>query len=353
VPAPGRRGELTGVAETPGSEAAGARPPRRHIALGALISGLSLAACVWWGLQQTAPTFPTSPGALAILIGAVSAYGVAIAARGYRWARILHYARIRTKPAEPYCLTPVGYMGNTVLPARGGEVLRVVLLTERSSARWQESVGSIIPERVLDLTALALLLALVTVAGVGDTPAGATPARIAVGAVVVAALAGFAVVRLRARGRLTWIPERVRPFIRASRLLFTPRGLALLALTIAIWGGDAFVYWLVGQALSAPIEPMEALMVVVIASLFSAIPAGPAYAGTYDAAVLFSLSALGMTGGSAIAYLLMLRFVIFVPVTVVGLVLVVTRYGGLGRLRGGRRREEANRTPAGQAPGVG
>jgi glycosyltransferase 2 family protein len=326
------------LASTAGEGAVPAKPPRRHAGLGLLISALSLAACVWWALQQTAPKFPTSPTALAILGGTVAIYGVSVAARGYRWSRILGFAAIRTRSREPYYLTAVGYMGNTVLPARGGEVLRVLLLTERSSARWQESLGSIIPERLLDFTALAILLVIVTFAGVGGTPTGATPARIAAVAVLVGAVLGFLVLRLRARGRLGWIPERVRPFIRASRLLFTPKGLALLLLTLAIWTLDAFVFWLVAESLSIPIEPMGALMVLVIAAVFSIIPAGPAYAGTYDAAVLFALRALGIAGGAALAFLLLVRFVIFVPVTVVGLALVVTRYGGLERLRGDRAR---------------
>ena len=42
------------------------------------------------------------------------------------------------------------------------------------------------------------------------------------------------------------------------------------------------------------------------------------------------------TGAQAVAYIVMLRFVIVVPITIVGLVLLAARYGGLGRLRGAR-----------------
>ena len=42
------------------------------------------------------------------------------------------------------------------------------------------------------------------------------------------------------------------------------------------------------------------------------------------------------TGAQAVAYIVMLRFVIVVPITLVGLVLLVTRYGGLGKLRTAR-----------------
>jgi hypothetical protein len=63
------------------------------------------------------------------------------------------------------------------------------------------------------------------------------------------------------------------------------------------------------------------------------IPSGPAYAGTQDAAAIVGIKALGATGAQAVAYIVMLRFVIVVPITLIGLVLVAVRYGGLRRLR--------------------
>jgi uncharacterized membrane protein YbhN (UPF0104 family) len=72
--------------------------------------------------------------------------------------------------------------------------------------------------------------------------------------------------------------------------------------------------------------------------LFSLIPAAPGYVGTFDAAVIFGLRAVGVVGGQAVGFALLVRFVLFVPIIVVGLVLLVTRYGGVRQLR---RRQEA------------
>ena len=58
------------------------------------------------------------------------------------------------------------------------------------------------------------------------------------------------------------------------------------------------------------------------------IPAAPAYAGTFDAAIAFGLKALDVGSQTALSFAILVRFVLFVPITVVGLVLVVTRYGG-------------------------
>ena len=48
-----------------------------------------------------------------------------------------------------------------------------------------------------------------------------------------------------------------------------------------------------------------------------------------------------MSGGTAVGLLVMVRFVVFVPVTIVGLILVMTRYGGLKILKRERKAQEA------------
>jgi hypothetical protein len=58
--------------------------------------------------------------------------------------------------------------------------------------------------------------------------------------------------------------------------------------------------------------------------------------GTFDAAVLFAARKLGEAHSAAISFLLLLRFVLFIPITVTGLLLLVTRYGGFASYRAAR-----------------
>jgi hypothetical protein len=52
--------------------------------------------------------------------------------------------------------------------------------------------------------------------------------------------------------------------------------------------------------------------------------------------VLFAAKSLGRSHGVAVSFLLLLRFVLFIPITVTGLVLLVGRYGGLAGYRAAR-----------------
>jgi hypothetical protein len=103
------------------------------------------------------------------------------------------------------------------------------------------------------------------------------------------------------------------------------------------------IMWLAAQAIDIPLGIGEGLVVVVLASLSALIPAGPGYVGTYDAAALFALHQVDVRGGAAVSTILLFRFVVFVPVTVAGLVIMVGRYGGL---RGALTRERAAEVPA-------
>ncbi|KKK99579.1 hypothetical protein LCGC14_2631320, partial [marine sediment metagenome] len=142
----------------------------RHI--GPLISLAALAGLVWWASRQGAPSFPTQASKLALVVAAVGVYAVATVARGWRWHKILQHSHIDHRTIDAYALVVVGYMGNTVLPMRGGELVRTVLLGQRSSSLKREIFGSIIAERLLDVVALVLMFALVTWLKVAGSPVG-------------------------------------------------------------------------------------------------------------------------------------------------------------------------------------
>jgi glycosyltransferase 2 family protein len=301
--------------------------------LGALISLGALAAVVVWALQQPAPKFPSAPGKIALLFVGVAVYAVATVLRGWRWDRVLTSVDVGHKKGDAYSLVCVGYMGNNVLPARGGELLRVMLMAPRSQARRRELLGSIVAERVLDVVALGILFAIMTLASVAGAPVGKAPAYIAVGGGILAVIALVVYLRLRERGRFDRFAAAIRPIARASKILTRPEGAGLVALTALVWTLEGVVFWLVGQSLSLHFGLIGATFLVVLASFFALIPAAPGYVGTFDSAVLFGLHALKVTGGNAVAFAVLVRFVMFVPITAVGLVLLMTRHGGIRQFR--------------------
>jgi glycosyltransferase 2 family protein len=326
------------IARAMDADAPPPRPSRARTLAGFAVSLLAIAGCLWWASRQNTPTFPSGAGNIALLAVGVLIYTAATVLRGWRWDSILRYLSVRHQPPDAYALTTVGYMGNTVLPARGGEVLRIFLLAERSHALRREVLGSILTERLLDAGALTFLFFLLTITGAADAPGGAATTYVAAGALIVGLGLSLAYLRLRIAGRFGSFAERVRPVTRASRQLLSVHGTALFALTVAVWGAEGSIFWLCGQALDLDLGALDGVVVVVLASLSALIPAGPGYVGTYDAAALFALHQVDVKGGIAVSCVLLFRFVVFVPITVAGLIVMVARYGGL---RGALSRERA------------
>ena len=300
-----------------------------------LVSVIFLAAAAWWISKQKMPTIPSGTHAYTSIAGALGLYALATLCRGERWHRLLRHTSIHPKRLDSYCITTVGYAGNNILPARAGEALRTFLVAGRVDASKREVLGTIIAERVLDAAVLAIAFAF----GAYGTLVSGSPIAL-LGIVVV----GIAVVALfpsrfhpkPTHPRLKWIIESIGRLLAPTRNLMSREGFLLFGLTFFIWAIEATTYFLVAHAVGLGISLDGAVFIMVVANFVSLIPAGPGYVGTFDAAVLFAARKLGRSHSAAISFLLLLRFVLFIPITITGLLLLVGRYGGLAGYRAAR-----------------
>jgi len=294
---------------------------------------LALAGVVYWAVRQPAPRLPQTAGEWLAVAGAVMLYGVATFVRGERWQRLLVDEGGTPPRRVTQELNIIGYMGNNLLPARAGDAIRVVLMAPRAGLLMRSVVGTLLAERLLDVSLLLVIFVIVGYGLLGEVGA-ASVEYVLIAAAALAAVAGVAYLLVRRN-------EKIMGFLApiASATLGLRRahhGLRLLALTMAIWALEAGVWMAAAAGVGFGMTPIEGLYVVALASIFAMIPSGPAYAGTQDAAAIIGIKALGATSAQAVAYIVMLRFVIVVPITLAGLVLLVTRYGGLGKLRTAR-----------------
>lgn len=317
------------------AEAPRARSRRVLGVVGALISAAVLAAIVVWALGQEPPELPSTRADLAELCGAVALYFLSCAVRGERWQLLLRENGAAPRRADTYALILVGYVGNNVLPARAGDALRVVLLTPRARTDARTVIGTLVAERLCDVLVLGILFVVLAYGVVSGAGVSDLSDRLGVVVVVAgAALVLFAVVAavLHARGRLAGVWRFVAPMVAATRNLRGAHGASVLLLTVVVWTLEGAVWWLTAEAANVGLSPIEALYVLALSSMMVLIPAGPGYAGTMDAAVLLATKALGKSSSAALGYLILLRFVLMVPVTLAGLVVGAVRYGGLQRV---------------------
>jgi glycosyltransferase 2 family protein len=317
----------------------------RALLLPALVSAIALVAVAWWASRQQLPELPAASVALPRLAAALLLYALATVLRGERWLRLLRYAGARLSRADAYAVTTVGYMGNNALPARAGDLLKSVLSSRQAGTATADGFGTLVAERVLDAVALVLVFAvLVTTLHLPLGVEGWMLAAVAGGLAVAAAAAAFL-------GRDTGAGRRVRELatrlLAPTRRLWSATGAGLLALSVALWLIEGSVYAVLGSVAGLHLSLLDGLYIMALANLVALVPAAPGYLGTFDAAVLLGVRLVaGGTHAAALAYAVVVRFVLFVPITLVGLVALVVRYGGL------RRVSVALRRPAATVPAV-
>ena len=230
-------------------------------------------------------------------------------------------------------------MGNNVLPARAGEALRVVLLDARTDAGKRKLAGRSWPSASSTPSCSATMLVVVGYGVLrGDVLPTDRPLLIAGIGVALFVLGLVAVEHPPPPRRPHAHPGLRPPAGRRHRARIKGReGVPLLAASVVLWLVEGAVYLAVAKAVELDISASGALYLVALTNFVAALPAAPGSIGTFDAAVAFGAKALGGSGSIVISYLLLLRFVLYVPITVVGLVVLLVRYGGWARLRSAAR----------------
>jgi glycosyltransferase 2 family protein len=208
------------------------------------------------------------------------------------------------------------------------------LVSHRCEASKRTLLGSVVAERVLDLVALATIFVVVVYGALSsDVLPTDRPLLVAGLGVVLLVLAGIALWVLRRHHVFERARDWLRPLADSPRALLSKPGAALLAGTFVLWAFEAAVYLAVARSIELDFSVTGALYLVALTNFVAALPAAPGSIGTFDAAVAFGARRLGASGSMAVTYMLLLRFILYIPITVVGLVILVTRYGGWSRLR--------------------
>jgi uncharacterized membrane protein YbhN (UPF0104 family) len=299
----------------------------RTLVLQVAVSAVALAAVVWWATRQPLPRLPDAGTALPGLGAGLALYALATLLRGERWRRLLADGGTDCSRGDAVGLTTIGYMGNNALPARAGDVMKALLTSRRTDTPAASSFGVLVAERMLDAAALGFVFAvLVTTL---HLPLGVPGWALWLVAGGLLAASGVAVLL----GRRTAAGQRLRVTVAAllapSRRLWSARGLGLLALSLALWLVEGSVYAVLGAVAGIHLTLLDGLYVMALANIAALVPAAPGYVGTFDAAVLLGISLVTHAGHpAALAYVVLVRFVLFVPITIVGLVALVARYGG-------------------------
>jgi len=332
-----------------------------------VIAGAALSAAGFYYSLRHVPL-----GDLAAYMDSVDYWWIAPAAllgfssfiiRALRWQTILGTS-VRLSFGSAYHPLMIGFMINSVLPGRVGEIARPAIIKKKENVPFSLGLATVGTERMLDGITLVLLFTwMSSVVAVdpdmemsvrGHYVSGEVLDRLASGMIVVSIvmLALVATLNIRAVKRLLKravlaIPDLLAPegagrerlretiFVPVSQIIdHVAAGLSLLrhpgrllvcsVYSAVIWLSQAVVFYI--AVLGSPqisITFTQATTVFVIVCLFIILPSVPGFWGVWEAGGVFGLALFGVPAADALGFSLAVHAVLLFPVLFAGIVSAV------------------------------
>jgi uncharacterized protein (TIRG00374 family) len=268
---------------------------------------------------------------LVLVFATVPLLVAGIACRSARWS-ILNLHRMHFR--HYWRAATIGYLGNYILPLRGGEIVRIVVLQRMVDGLGlaQASLSAVV-DRAYDLLFLALLVMATWHLHGGTTlPSGTVETTLIV---LLLALAAGITTMLTARSWGSFamkialkLPEQIAnrvcnalaQILATAAILRRPgEGLAALVLSILALATDLIAIVCLFKAFGWNLPISAAITVLTFLQIGSALPAAPGYVGVWQIASIFALGLYGLNETAAIAFSVVHQLALFVLLAMLGL----------------------------------
>jgi hypothetical protein len=291
-----------------------------------------------------------------VVIGLVANLG-ALVLRTFRWRTLLD-------PDDPppfyatFFANAVGYMSSIVLPIRASDFARPVLLSRRTSHRISGALGTILTERVLDLTSILLMFVFFAVLRWNEfshDPGVAAwfyivRAGAIASAVILTALWSFIIglrfARERVRRAHEWLgrflPARVRgswmhffdTFAETLRITKHPRAMVkVLLCTAGTWACLTSQFFFATKAVHEQLPYDASFFVTGVTTVGLAIPTPGGIGGFHKACQLVLTRFYRFTVDASVAVAVLFHVIGTLPVLAIGLFLFAKEGLSLKQLR--------------------
>jgi hypothetical protein len=268
------------------------------------------------------------------VVGAVGFVLANTALIALRWRYLFSAARYQTSIGRLFKIFCVGAGANNVLPARGGDLLRIESVRQHFRIPPFVTAGTLFAERLLDGVVLSVWIlmgalmigetGILLLAGIG----------LSAGCTLGIVLVGFAAKRPEKAEELVWRLTRRLPTHWHSRVgrwtanfveglgAFRARKplYRVLWTSAAIWLANFGMYVVVGKGLGLDLGVGGYFLLEGVGNLALGVPATAAGLGSFDYLTLSSAQRLGVQPELGTPYVLMVHAMVVIPVTLLGAV---------------------------------
>lgn len=282
------------------------------IALSAVFLYFALKGMDWNALGHTLANVKLT--GLVFCLGMIA---LVIFLRSWRWSMIAPNPAGHLLPY--FRATNLGNLGNLLLPARLGEVVRIVAIKRMLKMGLSESVGSTLIDRIIDVVVLVLSAWFISLFLVKSfLPQGWL---LGLGTALATLVAGLFVIRSHLFH--TWLSKwsvrylhrwSLRPdsFVMVFNnmigdLVKWRRAILLLGSALLVWIADYLVILSALLCFGIDLPPLAPLLLWVALAVGSALPSAPGYVGIYQLAAVLALATYDVPAHEAVAVSLILQ----------------------------------------------
>jgi len=232
---------------------------------------------------------------------------------GARWQFL---SKNRCSYAASFEVSVVAGFLNFILPAKLGEISKLVYLKRLYNIRFSSSIIVLFIERSMDM----LVLAVVTLMATSIFLENESARNVAILIIILMAFAIFTLNTKFFQQVLNYIPIRsVKIFLKRS-LSNIRRQLNLLSLIMGLgysfilWISYFFTVWLFFEyATNIHLLLIDVFIIFTISSIAMSIPLAPGGLGTYQAGLIFALDLYGVDKETALAVGIILHIILLAP----------------------------------------
>jgi glycosyltransferase 2 family protein len=244
---------------------------------------------------------------------------IAYVMRGMRWRAVLS-AVGQIAPMTMFWATMAGYLGNNLLPARAGELIRSVLLGRQTGLSTSYVLATALLERLVDVVALVIigLLALLVLETVPDWLLTAVSVAGVIGLVGLTGarflprfdqrlIAYIAQLPISTRFGTSLTALSSQFLLGMGALKNRKQRMNVAALTVIIWVLDVMFALVIALAFDLPLSVPQAMVLLAALGLASAVPSTPGYVGVYQFVAVTVLVPFGFSRDQALVQIIGLQ----------------------------------------------
>jgi glycosyltransferase 2 family protein len=265
------------------------------------------ALCLWLALRQI--SVGQIQGSLQNLdykwiLLAIIFYCINVSVRVVRW-RILLRSTIDLSYIQVFAALVVGYMVNSLLPARLGELYRADYMKKKHSIARSSALGSIVIERLLDGLAIVCIFNMgLLVTAIPDENSNILLPIAIISTVVFFLLfllvRFFALVRpILSNIRLGWLQTRLENFSGTLAVVHQPGFLRPVLITVLIYILEAATLASALKATGIELSLFQYFVVLGAVVLGTLAPTAPGYIGSIQLSFIITLGAFNIEATNA------------------------------------------------------